>query len=325
MHVDGCTGDKDSYHVVFPRNPRYSGRSFHRFALWDHASSVSFDKKMRLLTNLTRLYGITILQAYQYFLKYPNDTKVQKGWVVLLFLLDTANLVFGIHAMYFYLIFRFGDLSSLQTLIWSIRCSLPAFRYRSCIGNMDRTEFVLMENMAPHEFAAPPYMGCQGCDGVAVIVVVGLAAGVLELEKLQSLLIPPSFAWVILFPGCLVPLLLDMTIAATMFFLLWSQKVDLPSRMDRVVAMLVTYIVGTGVLTSVMKLAYLLIFSARPDTLLFLCVEFSGTRLYVNSYYALLNARKSLRNELDPSHSINSPSDIQIRFAHTAETGYSAV
>lgn len=36
---------------------------------------------MRLLTKSTRLYGITILQAYQYFLKYPNDTKVQKGWV----------------------------------------------------------------------------------------------------------------------------------------------------------------------------------------------------------------------------------------------------
>ncbi|KAF4588727.1 hypothetical protein EYR40_010281 [Pleurotus pulmonarius] len=322
MHVDGCTGDKDSYHVVFPRNPRYSGRSFHRFALWDHASSVSFDKKMRLLTNLTRLYGITILQAYQYFLKYPNDTKVQKGWVVLLFLLDTANLVFGIHAMYFYLIFRFGDLSSLQTLIWSIR---PFGIAHVLVIWIVQSLYLWRIWRLTNSLRLPTWVVRVVMLGVAVIVVVGLAAGVLELEKLQSLLIPPSFAWVILFPGCLVPLLLDMTIAATMFFLLWSQKVDLPSRMDRVVAMLVTYIVGTGVLTSVMKLAYLLIFSARPDTLLFLCVEFSGTRLYVNSYYALLNARKSLRNELDPSHSINSPSDIQIRFAHTAETGYSAV
>ncbi|KDQ23887.1 hypothetical protein PLEOSDRAFT_1108361 [Pleurotus ostreatus PC15] len=289
------------------------------------------------------LYGITILQAYQYFLKYPNDTKVQKGWVVLLFLLDTANIVFGIHAMYFYLIFRFGDLSSLQTLIWSIkpfgvahvlviwivqRSVIYVARYDSKAIDTVPSLYLWRIWRLTNSLRLPTWIVRVVMIGLVVIVLVGLAAGVVflvELEKLQSILIPPSFAWVILFLGCLVPLLVDMSIATTMFFLLWSQKVDLPSRMDRVVATLVTYIVSTGVLTSLMKLVYLLIFSARPDTLLFLCVEFSGTRLYVNSYYALLNARKSLRDELDPSHSINSPSDIQIRFARTAESRYSAV
>lgn len=273
----------------------------------------------------TTLYGITILQAYQYFLKYPNDTKVQKGWVILLFLLDTANIVFGIHAMYFYLIFRFGDLSSLQTLIWSIK---PFGIAHVLVIWIVQSLYLWRIWRLTNSLRLPTWIVRVVMVGLVVIVLVGLAAGfvfLVELEKLQSLLIPPSFAWVILFLGCLVPLLVDMSIATTMFFLLWSQKVDLPSRMDRVVATLVTYIVSTGVLTSLMKLVYLLIFSARPDTLLFLCVEFSGTRLYVNSYYALLNARKSLRDELDPSHSINSPSDIQIRFAHTAESRYSAV
>ncbi|KAJ8522189.1 hypothetical protein ONZ45_g1216 [Pleurotus djamor] len=261
------------------------------------------------------LYGISILQAYQYFMRYPHDSRMKKFWVVILFSLDTVNVVFAIHSMYYYLIFRFGELEALQTLVWSVRPFGVAhvLVIWTVHGDLQLVNFEVTNSILYLKTSLVRAIMVA----LLVIVCVAFAAGVVELEKLQSLLIPPSFAWVILFPGCLVPLLIDMSIAAMMCFLLWSRPTsDIPSRMDAVILVIVRYVVSTGLLTSMTKLAYLLLFSARPDTLLFLGVEFSGTRLYVNSYLALLNARDYLRNSLEPNASLQTPSDMQLQFHH---------
>ncbi|KAF8718289.1 hypothetical protein AX14_011933 [Amanita brunnescens Koide BX004] len=56
------------------------------------------------------------------------------------------------------------------------------------------------------------------------------------------------------------------------------------------------YVLISGTLTSMCSLAGLIIFCVMPNNLIFLGVTFVVTKLYINSYLAMLNARKSIRN-----------------------------
>ncbi|KAF8160166.1 hypothetical protein BJ912DRAFT_1103603 [Pholiota molesta] len=50
------------------------------------------------------LYGMTTLQAYIYYTKYPNDVRTIKLLVLTVWILDTVSLCLVISAMYTYLV-----------------------------------------------------------------------------------------------------------------------------------------------------------------------------------------------------------------------------
>ncbi|SJL16925.1 uncharacterized protein ARMOST_20457 [Armillaria ostoyae] len=71
------------------------------------------------------LFGITNLQTVIYYKRYPNDWWLYRYSVALLWVLDTLHVVLSTHALYFYLIEMFGDLSSaLVHNIWSFKVQL---------------------------------------------------------------------------------------------------------------------------------------------------------------------------------------------------------
>lgn len=83
------------------------------------------------------LFGITTLQAYQYFTKYSKDALWLKLsvsqragargryfttiWqVIVLCLLDTIHLCFSVHTIYFYLIDNFGEADAVYGIVWYV-------------------------------------------------------------------------------------------------------------------------------------------------------------------------------------------------------------
>jgi len=77
------------------------------------------------------------------------------------------------------------------------------------------------------------------------------------------------------------------------------------------VTTIIRYVIVSGALTSMFSIAGLTTFIAMPDNYVFLGIAFALTKVYVNSYLAMLNARKSIRNSTGPN--ILTISDLERR------------
>ncbi|KAI6158510.1 hypothetical protein EDD17DRAFT_1621738 [Pisolithus thermaeus] len=71
------------------------------------------------------LYGITTLQGrfiqntYVYYMHYSEDTSVIKLTVAAIWLFDTLHVSFMCYTLYYYLITNYGNLLSLEYVVWS--------------------------------------------------------------------------------------------------------------------------------------------------------------------------------------------------------------
>lgn len=70
------------------------------------------------------LYGVTTLQTYVYYTHYSEDSSCIKFVVAAVWILDTLHVSFMCHVLYYYLITNYGDLLSLEYIIWSFPASL---------------------------------------------------------------------------------------------------------------------------------------------------------------------------------------------------------
>ncbi|KAF8695459.1 hypothetical protein AX14_001808 [Amanita brunnescens Koide BX004] len=75
--------------------------------------------------------------------------------------------------------------------------------------------------------------------------------------------------------------------------------------------MIVRYVIVSGALTSMCSITGLITFVAMPDNFVFLGVALVFSKLYINSYLAMMNARKNIRNT---ATNVVQMSDIEARF-----------
>ncbi|KIM82112.1 hypothetical protein PILCRDRAFT_485190 [Piloderma croceum F 1598] len=69
-------------------------------------------------------FGITNVQSYNYFVRYPRDWRVYKISVGALWILDCLHIALSIHFGYYYLITTFGNPLSLSFVVWSQKAQL---------------------------------------------------------------------------------------------------------------------------------------------------------------------------------------------------------
>jgi len=256
-------------------------------------------------------FGMTILQATSYFRRYRNDPMWMKLCVVLLCLLDTLHLCFSVHMMYFYLIDNFGNVAAVSAIIWSLKglgtvqvlvIWLVQCLYLTRIWKLSRKVVARRKIL----------LGILA--GLIVILIVAFGVGIMFTVKMLELkqgLSLAGFRWAIFF-GFSVTIAIDVTIAGVMSFLLYRSQTGI-KRTDSMLFTLIQYIVGTGVLTSAASIVYVVLYVVKPDTLLYLAQEFSITRLYTNSFLALMNARSGLRGQM------NKPLDIEINLTNALQ------
>jgi len=101
-----------------------------------------------------------------------------------------------------------------------------------------------------------------------------------------------------------VTIAIDSLIAVVMSFLLYRSQTGI-KRTDNMLFTLIQYIIGTGILTSAASIIYIVLYVVKPNTFLYLAQEFSITRLYSNSFLAMMNARSGLRGQMSEPVEIN--------------------
>jgi hypothetical protein len=64
------------------------------------------------------LYGMTNLQTYIYYNRFPRDWVFHKVFVGVLWALDTFHLALTVHLVYHYLVKNFGNSAALINIVW---------------------------------------------------------------------------------------------------------------------------------------------------------------------------------------------------------------
>ncbi|XP_006455893.1 hypothetical protein AGABI2DRAFT_145898 [Agaricus bisporus var. bisporus H97] len=65
-----------------------------------------------------------------------------------------------------------------------------------------------------------------------------------------------------------------------------------------VLSKIIIFFISSGLLTTLVSIVYMVLYSSLPDVLLFIGATFSSSKLYANSALAMLNGRRHLRSQL---------------------------
>ncbi|KAI5826400.1 hypothetical protein K523DRAFT_88339 [Schizophyllum commune Tattone D] len=230
------------------------------------------------------LFGVTSLQAYWYFHHYPRDPLKQKLSVGSLWLLDTAHTAATIHAVYYYMVKNFGNVTAAYHIVWSIQLQVA----------INVVIIVLVQSLYASRIwrLSGYHRGFLGYVAMAT-VLGGFGIGVVlayEIYSIDTFIELNHVAWVVE-ASLSAATGIDAVLALAMcWHLKKSQGKDqvLNSRISTIMQ----YTLSSGLLTSACSLAALAMFTVQRATLVYLGIEFLLTKLYAGSYFALLNARR---------------------------------
>jgi hypothetical protein len=237
------------------------------------------------------LFGITNVQVYVYYLRYgARDSMLHKISVAILWVLDALHLGITVSVGYHYLMVGFSGINAI-----------PATLKLQSILNIIIVVFV------QGLYVVRLWKLSKGLNSSrAIPVVVGIiiaVAGVLAiyvvalLTKIDTLVNLTKVHWGIQASFGASTAVDSVIAAAICYYLQKSRSGFIQS--NTVVSTLMQYTLCSGLLTSACSLSTLTAFTIVPDNMIFLGIEFSLAKVYVNSFIAMLNARDSIRAKQD--------------------------
>ncbi|KAJ3494153.1 hypothetical protein NLJ89_g10866 [Agrocybe chaxingu] len=254
----------------------------------------------------TVLFGITILQAYQYFTNYLKDSRLRKLFVIFVFSLDLSHMVIGSKMLYVMMI-SYGCLPSPEEKV-------VAF-YTYQIWRLSNNLYL---NRVFAHFVKVVIAFTVICGigvGTVFLVFMWAAFCVFSLnqalnlfarrEQVRSLHNFTPSEKNVMFLGLATMAFIDSILGVTMAFVLYHSRPD-SRRLVDLIRFLVLFFVGTGLLTAITPLLLLVLYALNPNSMLYVSVEFSITRLYANSILALFNAKKKFHKKLE------TPADLEL-------------
>jgi len=232
----------------------------------------------------TFLFGITTLQTYWYYHTYPNDSILHKCSVTILWILDWFHLVLVVHATYTYMVTGFGNSLGLLDITWSIK--LQASVTVLIILIVHSLYAIRVWLLGGYHRGVLGYI-------VASVVAAGFAIGIVLAYSIYTVKTYPDLekiAWIIN-AALGTSTSIDFVIAAAMCYYLRKSKGSI-TRLNSRIAIIMQYSLSSGLLTSAFSLSAMFTYILLPNTFVFLAIEFLLTKLYVNSFIAMLNARE---------------------------------
>ncbi|KAF8627260.1 hypothetical protein AX15_004452 [Amanita polypyramis BW_CC] len=233
------------------------------------------------------LHGCIGIQSYLYFKNYPQDRPFQKYAVAFLWIMDSLHMALTIVEMWHYLINSFGDYIALLHITWS--CKLQVAINVVIILAVQSLYTLRVWKLSSDRARIWAWI-------LIAVLMAGYATGIILVVKLYSVtsfLQLDQFRWAI-YLSFAMPTFNDFLLSAGICHVLSLRRTVFAETRSRI-WIIMCYVVISGVLTSVCSLIALVMYCVMPNNLIFLGIEFLLTKLYVNSYLALLNARKSVR------------------------------
>ncbi|TFK22545.1 hypothetical protein FA15DRAFT_516056 [Coprinopsis marcescibilis] len=239
------------------------------------------------------LAGITVVQAYVYF---PNqkDGGLVLWTAVCMLIMDLASSALIAQSIYFYLIPEFGSFEPLRSVTpeLTVDCLISA-----TITFISQLYFV-------HQLAAVRRLGKGKWIAIWVTLVsafLGFAGGlgcVAAMFKFNKSILSSggrSLIFTILFSlakGWAA--IADVVATVAMCMWLTSSKAGIKET-NSLLSKLMMFVVQRGVLVTTIQVLLLVTFYAAPNSLAWFALHMNVTKLYANTFFAMLNGRTHLR------------------------------
>ncbi|KAJ7614795.1 hypothetical protein FB45DRAFT_248155 [Roridomyces roridus] len=228
------------------------------------------------------LYGALSMQTFSYFQKFPKDS------VTSLWFLETLQLIFIGHVLYFWLITNYNNPAALVDSIW-------------CIGILVTNLIVLIVELF---FTYRVYI-LSGRNWILSGIIVLLAfsyfgfqiVGKVRMFQLKKTSLFFEFQW-IASAGLASASVADILIAGSLCYYLAKSRTGL-RRTDSIVNQLILYAISTGLLTSIVVLIDMICFLIMPKNLIHLSFNILCGKLYTNSMLSSLSFRDNIRQRHD--------------------------
>jgi len=237
------------------------------------------------------LYGLTTLQTYFYFLYYPKDTSGVKALVSVIWILDTLHVALMTHSVYYYLVTNYSNQSAIAVGHWSLFVSIALNVMIAFLVQCFFTKriFQLSSMRLRWWITSITFVMVLGhfCFGMETVVFCFIKREFRRLPEVNSFAATP-FA--------IVTVLSDIFIAAALCILLHGNRTSF-RKTNSLITSLITYAINRCVLTSVIAIVEVVVFSLAPHSLWWLGIDFIVGKLYANSLLATLNSRQSLRDQ----------------------------
>ncbi|KAG9126734.1 hypothetical protein FRC07_002174 [Ceratobasidium sp. 392] len=232
----------------------------------------------------TFLYGIMTLQSYVYWVRYVHDSRFDRLFVVALWVVDTAQLIFICHMQYWYMIDNFANPVQLQFNNWSfnMEVGLTAIITFMVQGFFARRAWYFTSRVDNRTTATPKTKILGAIIGAVAVTQLGFGLGCFQKQFID-------YKWLV--AGWLASAALcDVLIVYMLSTALMTQRTGF-GRTDALIDKLLRYTVNTGLLTSVIAIVDLIAFCTM-NNLVHLCFNFILSKLYTNTLLATLNARE---------------------------------
>ncbi|PWN42656.1 hypothetical protein IE81DRAFT_117480 [Ceraceosorus guamensis] len=231
------------------------------------------------------LYGFSVVQTYLYFVNFPNDKRLMRIFIAVLFVADTLHTALCSHFTYFYLVSNFGDLevASVATHTFSADPILT-----SAIAMMAQGFFAWRIWKLTSHWWISAVVGVTAV--ISFLSSIGTTIGVeivrkfAEFQKFQVA--------VILWLACAA--LCDIIITSALIATLNKSRTGF-QQTDDIITKLIRLTLQTGLLTAGVATIDLILFVCSTTTA-HLLFNLPLAKLYVNSLMSTLNARAMLQD-----------------------------
>ncbi|KAJ3746049.1 hypothetical protein DFH05DRAFT_906142 [Lentinula detonsa] len=246
------------------------------------------------------LGGITIVQAYMYF-PHPTDTRSVQVLAASMLILDLISSALVAQSLYYYLIPHFGSTEPLRTITpeLSAECLISGI-----LTFTSQMYFVYQIHSVKHNgilawtilvvltlFAVITFVGGIGCVATMYVFAYGVLA---DRSKDFAIFFGVAKGF-----GAVT----DIMATIAMCTYLSNAKTGFSTHTDSLIKGLIQYIIERGAVVTLIQTLLLITFFAAPNNLYWLAFHINVTKLYANTFFCMLNARKSLWKKHAPNNS----------------------
>lgn len=234
----------------------------------------------------TFFQGVLTVQAYIYYESFPNDSRRNKLLVAGVWLLDVLHLVLIADSAYHYLVTEWGNAPALQFSTQELDLHLVIVGLATIVCQcffLQRIWVFSNKNIVVTGFLLA---GCLTTLGLDVSMSIQISS--VPLVSSFGNFTPEVIAVFSIGAG------VDLLMALILAYYLRRGKSGF-EKTNSVLSRVIQYTVATGLATSLLAIACLIAYLARPNTFIFIAMHFSLGRMYTNALIATLNSRRSLR------------------------------
>ncbi|KAJ7889604.1 hypothetical protein B0H13DRAFT_883564 [Mycena leptocephala] len=250
------------------------------------------------------LCGVSVLQGYQYFTRY-NDKLWVRLMATIMLVLDLLSMALICQSMYYYMLPHFGSLAPLNAVTkeLTVECLISAV-----IAFILQMYFVYQLYILRSPGSTATIMTVL----VGVLGTVGLggAAGFVAIMFMfpQSIVVNRNHAFAVL-NGIAKGFSAGADIVATIAMCMFLKSADTGfKRTSSMLRSFIHLVITRGILVTAAQILLLITFFATTGHLYWLAVHITTTKLYVNTFFGMLNARGIIRERdvaATPNMSLN--------------------